>query len=665
MAEVNEDTVRTLVAQMAEVQQQVQNISNGIGTQIQRIDQTEHSIAALTVRMAGLQSAGGQQGSRTNFDYKGAAQVIPDMWDGKTAFRQWSLKVTNWIATLHPKGQQIIEMFSRWDPDEEEPDMNGEEDFGELERRLYSMLSAKTTGEPQELVTSAQRPKGFQAWVELSRFYDARDNNDALAAFEKLKSIKTAKDGSQAQFNLQMWLKDVRDYEARYEKIPDTYKMAMLKDIMPKEEFNQSIRGRGIKKFEDMLNTAKNYLRERPREQKKNGKGDDPMDIGEMATSSVGKTVEKTVEQYLDALIKGKGKGKGWGVPVSNWQGSWGKAGTGKQGGGKDHEGKGKGKGAGKGGKGDKGKGKGKGYQGECWRCGQIGHKQTECPSWWSGAYSMEGDDWAKAEEALAEEATEGENVDNEDEYMASLVEEHECVICDDNINIAWELCGCREGKPCEKEVENFPKLGKHISMKDNTHMQKGVSEANLHKDEAERKKTRPKRGKKVRWNTLDLLSSDDSNFYELNALPNTESKPSAQWTKHEAAVDSGAADSVAPVGVFSQFKLRPSKLSMQGKGYISATRHKVPNLGERGVEFTTEEGRQKKIMFQEADIGKILVSVDKLAACGNSVHLTRNNPHIRNEKTGEITKLKRKRGQFILEMWVKNPEPDFHRQGK
>ena len=29
--------------------------------------------------------------------------------------------------------------------------------------------------------------------------------------------------------------------------------------------------------------------------------------------------------------------------------------------------------------KGDKGKGKGKGYQGQCWGCGQIGHKQGEC----------------------------------------------------------------------------------------------------------------------------------------------------------------------------------------------------------------------------------------------------------------------------------------------
>ena len=137
------------------------------------------------------------------------------------------------------------------------------------------------------------------------------------------------------------------------------------------------------------------------------------------------------------------------------------------------------------------------------------------------------------------------------------------------------------------------------------------------------------------------------------------------KWTRHEAAVDSGEADNVSPLDMFPQFELKPSRLSMQGKGYISATKHKVPNVGERAVEFKTEEGKSKKIKFQEADVGKILVSVDKLAECGNSVHLTKKNPHIINEKSGEVTKLRRKRGQFILDMWVRRHEPVFHWLGK
>ena len=96
----------------------------------------------------------------------------------------------------------------------------------------------------------------------------------------------------------------------------------------------------------------------------------------------------------------------------------------------------------------------------------------------------------------------------------------------------------------------------------------------------------------------------------------------------------------------------------------MSATKHRVPNLGERIVSVQTSEGRDKKIKFQVADVGKILLSVDKLIEAGNEVRLSKENPCIQNKKSGEITKLTRKRGQFILELWVKTDQV-FHRPGR
>ena len=70
-------------------------------------------------------------------------------------------------------------------------------------------------------------------------------------------------------------------------------------------------------------------------------------------------------------------------------------------------------------------------------------------------------------------------------------------------------------------------------------------------------------------------------------------------------------------------------------------------------------------MIIQEADIGKILISVDQLVENGNEVNLTRKNPHIKNLKTGKITKLYRKRGQFLVKMHIKvDGQKVFTRQG-
>ena len=142
-------------------------------------------------------------------------------------------------------------------------------------------------------------------------------------------------------------------------------------------------------------------------------------------------------------------------------------------------------------------------------------------------------------------------------------------------------------------------------------------------------------------------------NDIEINELPASQE---GEWERIEASVDSGSTDSVAPKDLFKQFKLRPSEGSVAGRSYISATKHKRPNLGERTVEFTTGEDVKQKIVLQEADIHNVLISVAKLVENYNDVQLSKRNPHIRNLRTGRITKLVRKGGQFILPMWIQRP---------
>jgi hypothetical protein len=163
---------------------------------------------------------------------------------------------------------------------------------------------------------------------------------------------------------------------------------------------------------------------------------------------------------------------------------------------------------------------------------------------------------------------------------------------------------------------------------------------------------------------SLNLLESGIEEDIELNVPP---IDTNGEWELIEGHVDSGATDSVGPKNKFPQFMLKPSKGSIAGKNYVSATKHKVPNLGERTIEFQNDEGHDMKIKLQEADIGKVLISAAKLTENYNDVNLSRRNPHIKNLRTGRVTKLHRKGGQFILHMWVrknKNSASTFPRQG-
>ena len=58
-------------------------------------------------------------------------------------------------------------------------------------------------------------------------------------------------------------------------------------------------------------------------------------------------------------------------------------------------------------------------------------------------------------------------------------------------------------------------------------------------------------------------------------------------------------------------------------------------------------------------------MSTDKLNEAGYEVQLSKKNPHMRRAKNGEITRLRRKGGQFIMDIWMKTPEAGFHGQEK
>ena len=127
------------------------------------------------------------------------------------------------------------------------------------------------------------------------------------------------------------------------------------------------------------------------------------------------------------------------------------------------------------------------------------------------------------------------------------------------------------------------------------------------------------------------------------------------KWEKIEAAVDSAAVDNVIPTKYLPHITRKPSARSISGRHYVAANAVEIKNHGERIIKFETNEGFNKSIMFQDADVSRCLISADKLNQAGCEVILNKINPRIVTAKK-ETIKLKRKNGVFIMTMWVRLP---------
>ena len=100
-----------------------------------------------------------------------------------------------------------------------------------------------------------------------------------------------------------------------------------------------------------------------------------------------------------------------------------------------------------------------------------------------------------------------------------------------------------------------------------------------------------------------------DCNPYEVEVCA-MDIKERRYRLKRGLTADSGAGDSVIPKCMVNSKKIRPSPGSRRGLHYVSATDHRIPNVGEISLEFQTDEGQSETIVFQVADVNKPLMSI-------------------------------------------------------
>ena len=125
---------------------------------------------------------------------------------------------------------------------------------------------------------------------------------------------------------------------------------------------------------------------------------------------------------------------------------------------------------------------------------------------------------------------------------------------------------------------------------------------------------------------------------------------------KISAVVDSGAEANALPENMMQWITLKPSSASKSGKIFRGAGGDPIPARGERSVTGRTEEGQSRRIVWEVCPVKRPLLSVAKITKAGNQVYLGEGKAFVKNNKTGQITNLRRERNVWMLDLWVKRP---------
>ena len=146
----------------------------------------------------------------------------------------------------------------------------------------------------------------------------------------------------------------------------------------------------------------------------------------------------------------------------------------------------------------------------------------------------------------------------------------------------------------------------------------------------------------------------DDDNDMILGQVADDRTRKG--MVKISAVVDSGAEANALPENMMQWIPLKPSSASKSGKIFRGAGGDPIPARGERSVTGRTEEGQSRRIVWEVCPVKRPLLSVAKITKAGNQVYLGEDKAFVKNNKTGQITNLRRERNVWMLDLWVKRP---------
>ena len=328
-----------------------------------------------------------------------------------------------------------------------------------------------------------------------------------------------------------------------------------------------------------------------------------------------------------DCRTKGKGKGKGKEEGKGYGKGK-----------GKTMKGTGR-KGAGKSGrfKGGRGEQNDRGYQGQCWSCGKIGHKSSEC-RW---GVDDEVDGYSSGRRSGDQSGSEkGSDVGGV--WIVGNVEEIE----DEEVSDVFSEDGA-------DQRDGFSKI--RADQRDGSSKIRADQRDGSNKIRADqgdefgfysRRKTckcREETGETKRANqrnrflALTAVESDDDE--EVNAIETVQEVV-------EITVDSGAAKSVWP----SRKKGVERTKSKKAVKLAAANGSPIRVEGDARLEFI-RDGMKCSMKFLDADVKRPLASVSAIVDEGNVVVFGHRESFIENVSTGQRIPMCRRNGVFVMQL--------------
>ena len=399
------------------------------------------------------------------------------------------------------------------------------------------------------------------------------------------------------------------------------------------------------------------------------------MEVAEREERPKGKLEELTERiEELNQFVKGGGKGEQKGRYGKGQYGGGGKAGPG--------------------GGVVKGQGKAKG-KGECWTCGQEGHRSFECPTKgkgkgkgpeqlgkggksWGGQYGMVFSGKCFSCGATGHKWWECRKVKGGGLHLREMGEE-----CQEDHDHDYDCGGEQHGEEYDVSNGSWPEQGDECT--GNLGSMEIIEEA--------WEKPKPKKmvrwnrakgqGQKTTWNfrhqvfetkvgstvamaadagaLCNFTLADDEAVGNLAEMMATPSPSTGNYVKVSGVVDTGADDHALTTTTAGWLKVQPSEASMAGKCFAGPGGEKIPTRGKRTIKGVTEEGQSRSLTGHVCPIRRNLFSGTKMAKAGNLVVIGDKRSYLKNLKTGEVTELRREGKAWMLDLWIKVPA-DFRR---